>query len=355
MSKSITQEEAEKRSLDVGVKMVGKYINTRTKTTFECTRCNKIFETTPNHIWSMSTKSCGCMSGFQSLSQDTAIRKSVEVGVKMVGYYYGDRIKTKFECPFCKSIFDCIPKNIWNKNTKSCGCRKNKILYPVNNNYFDVWTSNMAYILGFTMADAGLIYHIQRSGNKYPVLVYDIKDREILEFIQSQICPTKPINHCVRTNNEFSSYRLSIPLNTHAVNKLNGLYIVPRKTGIEKCPNNIPKKYIGDYFRGIFDGDGCIYLGKKYNKDKTKFYHTKCFSIVSASQKFLIDLNDYICNIGHIYTRKKNNFCRTIYTLSIHSEDSLKYIYNFMYNNNHFCLQRKKNIFNKVIALCKNT
>ena len=57
---SITQEEAEKRSLAVGFILIGKYINSKTKTEFQCPICKKIFNTaTPNSIWCHTPKSCG--------------------------------------------------------------------------------------------------------------------------------------------------------------------------------------------------------------------------------------------------------------------------------------------------------
>ena len=41
MTRKLTQEEAEKRSLDVRIKMVGRYVNSQTKTNFKCSFCRK--------------------------------------------------------------------------------------------------------------------------------------------------------------------------------------------------------------------------------------------------------------------------------------------------------------------------
>lgn len=50
MSRLLTQEEAEKKSLIVNIKMIGQYKLANTKTQFQCPFCNKIFDAVPNHI-----------------------------------------------------------------------------------------------------------------------------------------------------------------------------------------------------------------------------------------------------------------------------------------------------------------
>lgn len=58
MPKKLTQIEAEQKSSNLGVKLVGQYINSYTKTKFLCPKCNRIFNTRPSHIWSSKTKTC---------------------------------------------------------------------------------------------------------------------------------------------------------------------------------------------------------------------------------------------------------------------------------------------------------
>jgi len=59
MPKKLTQEEAEKRSLGVGIEMVGEYTNSSTNCKFRCP-CGKLFLAQPSNIWNKHTKSCGC-------------------------------------------------------------------------------------------------------------------------------------------------------------------------------------------------------------------------------------------------------------------------------------------------------
>jgi len=55
-----TQKQAEQKSLDVGIRMVDKYINARTKVKFECPFCKTIFKAQPTHIWGKDIRSCRC-------------------------------------------------------------------------------------------------------------------------------------------------------------------------------------------------------------------------------------------------------------------------------------------------------
>jgi len=60
--------------------------------------------------------------GRKPLTQEEAERKSLAVGVRMTGEYKGNNIPTSFECPYCKIIFLSTPGHIWGRTIKSCGC-----------------------------------------------------------------------------------------------------------------------------------------------------------------------------------------------------------------------------------------
>jgi predicted RNA-binding Zn-ribbon protein involved in translation (DUF1610 family) len=132
MPKKLTQKEAEEKSLKVGIRMVGKYINSKTKIEFECPRCEKIFSTIPSRVWNTNTTKCKKCANVQSgnrqrITQKEAEEKSLSVGIRMIGEYSGTHINTRFQCPRCGKIFITSPSNIWQKTTKSCGCL-NRIL-----------------------------------------------------------------------------------------------------------------------------------------------------------------------------------------------------------------------------------
>ncbi len=110
------------------------------------------------------------------------------------------------------------------------------------------------------------------------------------------------------------------------------LGITPQKTGKEVfC--NIPQEYVYSYIRGIFDGDGSVGI-----------YKSPRFEIVSANLKFLEDINN---NLNHLCTIYRYS---NIWSLTTHKILNLHHIYSLLYNSNGFYLQRKKDIFDKIIT-----
>ena len=112
--RKLTQKEAERRSKEVGIEMVGEYINTRLAVDFKC-RCGQIFPSFPRHIWTGHTIGCGHCNDPKAGDQFgllTIIKVlpapangcRVEALCKCSGKWYG------------KST--CLTRG----NTKSCGC-----------------------------------------------------------------------------------------------------------------------------------------------------------------------------------------------------------------------------------------
>jgi intein-encoded DNA endonuclease-like protein len=75
---------------------------------------------------------------------------------------------------------------------------------------------------------------------------------------------------------------------------------VPKKSRILKMPN-IPDKYLPDFVRGYFDGDGSVSIvpytvrkknGKEYNYKRLQAY------ICSGSEVFVRELNDALIKVG---------------------------------------------------------
>jgi len=118
--RKLSQEEAKQKALSVGIKLVGPYINHAIKTTFECPLCNKLFQAPPNHIFNKHTTSCGCRH--HQFSNEEAKKRALDVGVEMIGQYINSNIKIEFKCPLCQKIFKAQPHKIFSKHTKSCGC-----------------------------------------------------------------------------------------------------------------------------------------------------------------------------------------------------------------------------------------
>lgn len=119
--RTLSQEEAERKSLSVGIKMIEDYQNSSTKINFICPVCQNIFSTYPNNVWTKKTTKCQRCANTAKYTQEEAKAKSLFVGIEMVGEYQGSYHKINFRCPVCNNIFITHPHNIWTQNTKSCG------------------------------------------------------------------------------------------------------------------------------------------------------------------------------------------------------------------------------------------
>ena len=207
----------------------------------------------------------------------------------------------------------------------------------VNKDFFKKWSPEMAYVLGFFMADGSL--DANRRGSHY--LSIQICDKELLYAIRDALGSDHKISHRKRFGNESDLYRLQIG-SKEMFNDIKKLGVYEQKTYTMDVPS-VPDKYFGDFVRGYFDGDGHVWVGIIHKKRRTQ--HTVIQTgFTSCSGNFLAGLRGLFLKKGMgkgcIYN-KKNASC-----LKYSIEDSLL-LYNLMYTG--FCdrlfLQRKKVIF----------
>jgi hypothetical protein len=154
--------------------------------------------------------------------------------------------------------------------------RKKRFLYQpnpnINHNYFKTWSPNMAYILGFTLADG----YVDKNHNCFGFCL-SYKDIEILEFI------SKEFNFIGNIKIKDYNYKKEYRKNDHCFLRIFSrtikedlveLGIVSLKTGKEIVPE-IPECLFYDFLCGVLDGDGTICTN-----------HPK-ISICSASRDFV--------------------------------------------------------------------
>lgn len=221
------------------------------------------------------------------------------------------------------------------------GCSKNcvmawasrlniKSFVPIqkNVNFFKSWSSNMAYVLGFTIADG----YISRLNNKSGLsLTYNIntKDIFILEYIRDNISPYSIIKSNKRYDKRTDKYYNKSLLEVHSKEIVLSLYdlgLESPKTGKEVLPN-IPEEFKHDFLCGYHDGDG-------YLRQRTE--NGTYFEFTCMNQKFLQDINLKICNnIGVVQPD------RGWYKLLIKTKQVCQELDNKMIQNRDFYLKRK--------------
>lgn len=197
--------------------------------------------------------------------------------------------------------------------------------YVPNDYFFNKWGSEMAYCLGFIAADG----HVWEKRHFITIGIHK-KDVAILEKIRNCISPKSKVR--------FTGDKCQLCIKSEQIHKdLNRLGINHKKTFNLRFPK-VPKKYLGDFVRGFFDGDGGIWKAKRKIVD----YYTS--SITCASEKFIYDLQN-VLGFGTISRTGKN---RKYYRIDFSQSNSLK-LKKLMYKNNtDLKLNRKYVLFEKI-------
>lgn len=216
---------------------------------------------------------------------------------------------------------------------KNLGIKRSRHAHLINHDYFKTISKNSAYILGFLFADGSIN---KNKIHNYLKIELNTKDVEVLEFIKNEIQPSLKIKHCKRkhkkTKKIYESAILSISSNI-LTNDLISLGCVPNKTKEEIAVPDIPKEFYPDFIRGVFDGDGSIYI----TKDEKKYGCYICCSSIS----FLREIQ-FIIGFGKISVSDwpfRINFC---------SKKDIQSFFNYIYNN-EFCLKRKFEKFKTIL------
>lgn len=228
-----------------------------------------------------------------------------------------------FDTKDIAKYLNCTPEAV------SSIAKKHKVkkIFQLRNSFFDNWSSNMAYILGFTIGDGCVL-----ECNKDYRLQYGIhtKDISVLEYINKNISNNKykiytykKIDKLTNKTKEISNLCIS---SKHIFTSLNNLGVYSRKTGQEILPN-IPEEFKGCFLAGYHDADGYLNKGLK---------NSPYFEFTCGSKEFLENLNREVCfGWGTIY---KN---RTYYRMMIGGRNRCNQLDSFMIQNRDFYLKRK--------------
>jgi len=250
-----------------------------------------------------------------------------------------DRILKKYFCKLrIEELLKLLPKRsktaIWAQGER-LGLKQNRnhSRLAVNENYFKRWSSNMAYMLGFILADGCIIEGTYRGYSDSLKFGVQKRDVDILEKIKKELSSSHKISLC-KNADHFSI------TNQVIVNDLKKLGITYRKSLKENIPN-VPQKYVRDFIRGIVDGDGSISFDKRN-------YPT--LSVCGGKKTITFIQNHFLSKLG-IYSkigkRKKIQF---IFYIGYRA-NSAKDIINYLYNDSNLYLERKHNLYQKSLKI----
>lgn len=232
--------------------------------------------------------------------------------------------------------------------------KKLKKLSPwhFNKNFFNEWSPEMAYVLGFMFAD-GYVYTNPR-GSKY--FCFCSTDKEIILKIKQALKSNHKVGVRSAKRSKYHKkdlYTLQIG-NKETCETLNKKFgIVQNKNKVIKLPKNIPEKEFGHYVRGYFDGDGGVYFKQHWCKDRQSFRWVFRSHFTSNNKKFLTSLHKKLLKSSRVkggYIKNKNRSHELI--ISHHDSSAL---YNLMYNNisSELYLDRKYKTFQKAFSILK--
>lgn len=170
------------------------------------------------------------------------------------------------------------------------------IKYAANEKAFLKWDHDMAYVLGYIFADGGLENSPSIRG-KY--LRVTSNDQESILFVKKFLSAAHPIVK-LPPSGPASKGCYFMRIGSHAIyNNLTHYGLYPNKSLTIQMPK-IPKKFLSDFVRGNFDGDGCVYIERKRNKEGTLILKRLRIVFTSGSKRFLEQLAYTLYESGRV-------------------------------------------------------
>lgn len=216
---------------------------------------------------------------------------------------------------------------------------------PINENFFKNWSAEMAYVLGYFIADGCMF--INPGDSHY--IAFTSTDYELISNVR-EILKSKHKIGMQKYENRKGKVRYVLQIGSKKMfQDLLNLGLTPNKSKKVTLPD-IPKSYFGHFSRGYFDGDGCVDFGFYQKKDRKKLSSIFITRFTSGNKKFLEDLLEYLKMYAGIKGSSLFQKQNKSYDLAFSVKDSFK-LYKLIYQDvkeNQF-LKRKYNTFQKAI------
>lgn len=233
--------------------------------------------------------------------------------------------------------------NLLNVGPRKTPPAKPKIKKPhpwkVNSEFFNKWSADMTYVLGFFCAD-GYMFVNQR-GSHY--IAFNITDENLLTQIKNHLGTGHKLSLKRRGTDKWKPSWIIQIGSKKIFNKFLSLGITAKKAYRLKIPT-MSNKYISDFIRGYFDGDGGVSSRYAYKNDRSQPTHILETTFTSCSRGMLQDIASRL-QIMAGTTLKNPYFYGRAWRLKYSISDSRK-IYKFMYTGEiNLYLPRKRIIF----------
>ena len=203
--------------------------------------------------------------------------------------------------------------------------------FDINDNFFSIWSPEMAYVLGLVATDGCI--------SRFGTVSLCINDKDLLETVKKAMGSEHQIKYYGRQEGLYSF----IFSRQSLVEDLKRVGIFPNKSLTIQFPD-VPDAFLIDFIRGVFDGDGSVFFEKRSPELPIRA------SFVSGSKSFIETLETRLQALGmpkrSIYQQKtKNAISYMIRYAHAHSIKLFKLLYNENTLNKKLFLARKYNKF----------
>lgn len=216
--------------------------------------------------------------------------------------------------------------------------------YKIDDNFFKTQNRNMAYILGLIASDG----NVAKKENQIGIQLLS-KDKDILEKIKEVTKSSRPLDRYI-TKDGKDTTKFAIH-SAEWKKDLANYGIVPAKTFNLTPPFFLRPSYRIDYIRGYFDGDGCITFGKHGTSPS--------WSIVGASYSVVSWIRETLANDYGIITNSIETSTllsgKKMYRITYYGFTKIKSIYNALYTDSPLFLQRKKEKFQTILNVPRDS
>jgi hypothetical protein len=236
-------------------------------------------------------------------------------------------IKTKARCLGLSQCQSVINESISKSLTRKID----------NENYFrTIDTEGKAYFLGLLWADGGIPRH-----RKNVMLKLIERDKHILDSLQEELQSVYKLTHLIENSCQ-NTYTLCVS-SRKIVNDLSKYNIVPNKTYLDLDLPELPDVLIRHFFRGLFDGDGCI-TGKVSNQGLFTGHACIAAGSLKTCEWALYITKKHLEVGGGVYVKKNSN--TNYWVLS--GKHQLSKLAQWLYKDATFYLFRKHNKFTEL-------
>lgn len=228
-------------------------------------------------------------------------------------------------------------------------------IHSLNEQYFDEWSSEMAYWLGFIYADGSVQNNDRAHRLKIGLTESDVdhleKFKKALEYTGNvKISKT----NYTKVSGELAMSSVIDINSKKLITTLVNIGVIPNKSLTVEFPD-VPEEYELDFIRGYFDGDGSVGIQYPTNTKGVRTVTPQIrVRLISGSLAFIEKLEDILHRRG-LKRKKISKNKRTknyLYEICYSTKESM-ILYDMFYKEESVRLDRKYKSFTEYINLRK--